>query len=276
MEIAAPAKINLWLRVLGRREDGFHEIESLFLPLDLADRLKIERTDSPDMAFSCDDPALPAGEDNLVVKAARLFRERTGVTGGVRILLEKRIPQGAGLGGGSSDAAAALRGLNELFAAGLGEPALLEMAAALGSDVPFFISARPAICRGRGERIEPCDFSQKLPLLLLKPPFAVETPWAYRQWRDARELPGISCAEQTFAWGRLVNDLERPVFEKFIFLAHLKQWLLAQSEVAGALMSGSGSTVFAVLRAAEKAGPLAERARAKFGETLWTHAGLAG
>lgn len=276
MHLEAPAKINLWLRVLGRREDGFHEIESLFLPLNLADTIELERTEGREVVFQCDDPSLPADGDNLVLKAAALFRKATGHEQGVRISLRKVIPQGAGLGGGSSDAAATLRGLNALFAAGLDEAALVRLAAQLGSDVPFFVRGRPALCRGRGERIEPADFARKLPLLLLKPPFAVPTPWAYRQWRDSREVPGAPYKAQEFDWGELVNDLERPVFEKFIVLAHLKAWLLEQPEAAGALLSGSGATVFAVLRDATEGEPLAVRAKAMFGETLWTRAALAG
>lgn len=276
MKLEAPAKINLWLRVLGRREDGFHEIESLFLPLDLTDSLEIEAADGREITFECDDPSLPTDADNLVVKAATLFREHTGLDRGVNISLQKRIPHGAGLGGGSSDAAATLRGMNALFATGLDETTLSELAAKLGSDVPFFVVGKPAICRGRGELMEAVDFPQKLPLLLVKPPFAVATPWAYRQWRDARELPGVSYEAQRCSWGELVNGLERPVFSKFIFLANLKSWLLLQPEVEGALMSGSGSTIFAVLRDASDAAALGERGRAMFGATLWTRGAVAG
>ena len=120
------------------------------------------------------------------------------------------------------------------------KPLRLHLAADLGSDVPFFIYQSAAIIRGRGERGEPIAFPHELPLLLLKPPLGVPTPWAYQHWRDSREVPGVSYAAQNFTWGSLVNDLERPVFEKYLFLAELKTWLLEQvPEVAGALMSGS-------------------------------------
>src|SRR6476469_8450194 len=137
MQLWAPAKINLSFEIKGRRADGFHEIETLMAPISLADRMTIERAgDDGEIRFSCDDPSLPGGDDNLVVRAAKLFRERTKITDEISLALEKKIPHGAGLGGGSSDAASALRGLDELFDAGLSRDTLLELAAVLGSDVP--------------------------------------------------------------------------------------------------------------------------------------------
>src|ERR1043166_9542185 len=131
MQLLAPAKINLSFEIKGRRADGFHEIETLMAPITLADRLTIERAgDDNEIQFSCDDPSLPGGDDNLVVRAAKLFRGRTDITSGVSLALEKKIPHGAGLGGGSSDAASALLGLNELFDAGLSRDALMKLAAA--------------------------------------------------------------------------------------------------------------------------------------------------
>ena len=269
MEFHAPAKINLSLRVLGRRADGFHDLESLMCPVSVFDTLDVTRRESSGLEFVCDDATLPVGEDNLVVRAARLFCAARGVEPNVRIALTKHIPHGAGLGGGSSDAATTLLALDRLFEMRLSRDALAEMAAELGSDIPFFIYESAAVIRGRGERVEPVAFPHALPLLLIKPPFGVPTPWAYSRWKEACEIPGVSYAAQTFPWGELVNDLERPVFEKFIFLADLKRWLLAQPEVAGALMSGSGATVFAVLKSKEDAVPLGERLAAEFGEDLW-------
>jgi 4-diphosphocytidyl-2-C-methyl-D-erythritol kinase len=269
MKVSAPAKINLSLRVLRRRDDGFHEIESLMVPLSLTDELDVTPREEPGIEFHCDDSSLPTDDSNLVVRAARRFFQSVSREPRVRIALRKRIPHGAGLGGGSSDAAATLLALNEVFAAKLTLEALSALAAQVGSDVPFFLHRSAATVRGRGEIVTPCDFPHTLPLLLLKPPFGVPTPWAYRQWRDSREVPGVPYAAQRFAWGELVNDLERPVFEKHLFLALLKQWLLAQPEVAGALLSGSGATVLAVLRSAESGAALAERARVEFGPSLW-------
>src|ERR1051325_1183063 len=271
MEILAPAKINLSFRIKGRRADGFHEIETLMAPISLADRLTIERAgDDGRIRFSCDDASLPVGDDNLVVRAARLFQETTRISGGLRIVLEKKVPHGAGLGGGSSDAASTLLGLNELFATGLDATKLLELGAQLGSDVPFFIVRSPAICRGRGEIVASTNLPAPFQLLLVKPAFGVPTPWAYGRWKDSREIPGVDYSPQEFGGVRFVNDLERPVFEKYVFLASLKTWLREQPGVGAALLSGSGSTVLAVLRESADGESLAALIRQKLDSSLWT------
>jgi len=267
--LLAPAKINLSLRVLRRREDGFHEIESLVCPISLHDTIELSWREAGGLDFTCDDPTLPTDNTNLVVRAAHLFCRTTGHEPHLRIALTKRIPHGAGLGGGSSDAASTLLGLNELFGTPLSLPALCSLAAEIGSDVPLFLHHSAALVRGRGEIVEPVAFPLALPLLLIKPPFGVPTPWAYQQWKDSVELDGIPYAAQEFPWGPLVNDLERPVFEKYLFLAHLKRWLLAQPEVAGALLSGSGATVFAILHATPLGPSLAARVLEEFGPELW-------
>lgn len=269
MEFFASAKVNLSLRVVRRRTDGFHEIDTLMAPLSLGDVLEIERRPSGGLVFSCSDTTLPTGPENLVVRAVNAFAERTGIAPDVAIHLRKLIPHGAGLGGGSSDAATTLLALNDVFETRLPKSSLAELAATIGSDIPFFIYQSAARCRGRGELVEPCALPEKIPLVLMKPPFGVPTPWAYKQWRDSREIPGISYVPQSFSWGELVNDLERPVFEKHIQLAEMKRWLLAQPEVAGAMMSGSGSTMLAVLRKRELGGLLMENARVQFGANIW-------
>ena len=173
MKWLAPAKINLSLRVLGRRMDGFHEIETLMVPITLADEIEVVPSGGipGDIELSCSDPTLPVGEGNLAFRAAQHLQAQIGApTRAVRIILDKRIPHGAGLGGGSSDAATVLLALNELWSAGLDTMQLAGLAAELGSDVPFFIYRSAALCRGRGERVEPISFGEPLPLLLLKPP----------------------------------------------------------------------------------------------------------
>jgi 4-diphosphocytidyl-2-C-methyl-D-erythritol kinase len=273
MQLFAPAKINLRFQILGRREDGFHDIETLMAPISLRDELRLEPNDAGSgLVFSCDDPSLPSGEDNLVLRAARSFFAEIKTPPAVRIALRKKIPHGAGLGGGSSDAASTLLGLNELRGNPLTRPRLTELAAAIGSDVPFFICECAALCRGRGEIVEPVAALPRLPLLLLKPEFGVPTPWAYQHWRDSRELPGVDYTPQKIGDFIVENDLERPVFEKYVFLARMKQWLRAQREVAAALLSGSGSTLFAVLHNAAAADDLAERARSELDPMLWTAA----
>ena len=271
MQLYAPAKINLSFEIKGRRKDGFHEIETLMAPISLTDRLVIERGKATGgLQFSCDDPSLSNGEGNLVVQAVRLFQKTTKIEAGVEIALEKRIPHGAGLGGGSSDAATTLLGLNELFETRLGQKDLIELAAQIGSDVPFFILGLAAICRGRGEIVEAAKLSASFKVLLVKPDFGVPTPWAYQKWKDSGGLPGLNYAAQKFSGVRFVNDLERPVFEKFVFLGYLKTWLRLQPEVGVALLSGSGSTVFAVLRDGADRAQLAERIRAEVDPNMWT------
>ena len=271
MQVIAPAKINLSLRVLGRRSDDFHEIETFIAPISLCDEIKIERCSGKQkIAFRCDDPSVPKGEDNIVVRATNVFYEETKVVGGLSIALKKRIPHGAGLGGGSSDAASTLLALNELFETNLSRETLAKMAEMIGSDVPFFIFQSAAICKGRGELVSPTKLQKQLSVLLVKPAFGVPTQWAYSRWRDSREIPGVSYASQAFKGQKFLNDLERPVFEKFVFLAEIKMWLLKQAEVGAMLMSGSGSTVFAVIRDHASADRLAMRAKAELDPELWT------
>jgi 4-diphosphocytidyl-2-C-methyl-D-erythritol kinase len=271
MQVIAPAKINLSLKVLGRRSDGFHKIETFIAPISLCDEIKVEkRSGRKGIAFRCDDPSVPKGEDNIVVRAATLFFKETKITNSISIALKKRIPHGAGLGGGSSDAASTLMALSELFDTNLPREALAKMAEAIGSDVPFFIFQSAAVCKGRGELVSPTKLGEPLPLLLLKPEFGVPTQWAYSRWRDSREIPGVSYGAQQFSQQSFLNDLERPVFEKFVFLAQLKMWLLKQSEVGAALMSGSGSTVFALIRDNTDVDRLATRAKAELDPELWS------
>lgn len=268
MTVEAPAKVNLTLRVLGKRDDGFHELETLMVPLPgLHDRLEIEEGD--EFQFQCSDPSVPADGSNLVVKAVRLLEQALGRSLPCRISLEKRIPHGAGLGGGSSDAAATLLALNTIAGGELRMPELRELAAVLGSDVPFFLYGKACWCRGRGEVVEPCDLSWAAPMALLKPAFGVSTPDAYKRWQGSSEVPGVSYAPQEVDGVTLVNDLERPVFEKHRFLAEMKTWLQERPEVRAALMSGSGSTMMAVLRDPAGGDLLREAALRELDPKLW-------
>jgi 4-diphosphocytidyl-2-C-methyl-D-erythritol kinase len=270
MQVLAPAKINVSLKILGRRNDGFHELDTLIAPISLYDEIGIEKRPEKGIKFRCDDPSVPQGDDNLVVRAAKTFFETTKIEAAVSIELKKKIPHGAGLGGGSSDAASVLLALNELFASKLSREALAEMAESLGSDVPFFLFQSAAVCKGHGEMVMPVKLQRQFSILLLKPGFAVSTAWAYSRWQLSREIPGIRYEAQEFTGQTFVNDLERPVFEKFVFLAQLKMWLLSQSEVSVALMSGSGSTMFAVMLQNADADSVARRAKAVLDPELWT------
>jgi len=271
MQVSAPAKINLFLKVLRRRPDGFHEIETLISPISLCDQIKIDKNKrGQGISFRCDDPSVPRGGENLVVRAANAFFAATQMKPAVSIVLKKKIPHGAGLGGGSSDAAAVLLALNQLFATKLSREKLAKLGSTIGSDVPFFIFESAAICTGRGEIVTPRKLTEQLSILLVKPDFGVSTPWAYKRWQNSRELPGISYVQQDFRGQKLHNELERPVFEKFVFLARIKMWLLQQKEVAAALMSGSGSTVFAVVPSNVDVGLVAQRARKELDREIWT------
>lgn len=271
MTYHSPAKINLWLRILGKRADGFHEVHTRLCRLALGDVVEIEhRGSGTDVALTCSEPGVPLDESNLALKALRAFEARTGRQSSWRIHLEKKIPAGAGLGGGSGNAATVLKACNELCGTPLTLDELVELGAAIGSDVPcFLLPTAAADGTGRGEKVSPIDFPWQLPLVLIKPPFPVPTPWAYKQWAGSRELPGVRYAAQACEWGEMVNDLERPVFEKYLLLPSLKTWLLEQPETRAALMSGSGSTMFAVAQNAAQAATLAEKARERVGDTAW-------
>lgn len=271
LESTAPAKINLSLRVLRKREDGFHEISTRIGALELGDTLTVERVAGQDkLQFTCSDATVPGDETNLVVKALRLLERDHGRIPGLKIHLEKRIPHGAGLGGGSSDAAMTLRMLNELLRLNLSDEVLMARAAELGSDVPFFLKGGLCDCTGRGEILSPVrNVKLDWPILLVKLPFGVPTPWAYGQWTKSVEIPGIDYGPQHVDGMVLVNDLERPVFQKHFILAHLKQWLRDQPGVRGALMSGSGSVVFAILDEAADVAQLKERIQSVVGNEVW-------
>lgn len=269
MQVFAPAKINLSLRILSRRSDGFHEIGTLIAPISLCDEIEIEKQ-SRWIDFSCDDPSVPQGDENLVVRAAKAFFEATKMKKGVAIQLKKKIPHGAGLGGGSSDAASTLLALNELFETKLPREALAKLSESIGSDVPFFIFKSAAICKGRGELVAPTKLAEPLSILLLKPEFGISSGWAYQRWTNSREIPAVNYSPQQFTNQTFVNDLERPAFAKFIFLAQMKTWLLRQPEVGAALMSGSGSTMFAVMRPNLDVDVISERAKEELDPQLWT------
>jgi 4-diphosphocytidyl-2-C-methyl-D-erythritol kinase len=204
-----------------------------------------------------------------VVRAARLFFDQVGIEPALEIDLEKGIPHGAGLGGGSSDAAATLRGLNQMYGSDLSVEALSLMAEQLGSDVPLFLRSGAVWIAGRGERVEAATLPREWSLLMVKPGFGVPTPWAYGALAGAGELPGIDFGGRDIGGVVLENDLERPVFGKYLLLAEVKRWLSEQERCLGALMSGSGSTVFGVFDVDGEAEECAERFREEFGGEFW-------
>ena len=259
--LSSPAKLNLSLAVVGRRADGYHDLVSLVSPLALADTLTAEPGPEGTASLSCDDPTLPVDASNLVLRAERVFRARTGWKGGVRFHLAKRIPRGAGLGGGSSNATMALRALDQLAGTRLGDAELAELAAQLGSDCPLFLFSCPVVLRGRGERVQPVapEVAARLagrPVWLFKPVWGIETPWAFRRLAAS----GLGAYDDSAgAESRLAawfadraaplealpgNTLERVAFGKYLALPAL----VAQVRDELGLhvrMSGSGSCCFA-------------------------------
>lgn len=274
MELSSPAKINLWLRILGRRDDGFHEVETRLCKIGIADTVRLELgSGQAGVQLTCNVPGIPLDHTNLAIKALNAFEQKLGEHLAWKVHLEKRIPSGAGLGGGSSNAAAILRGANELTGNRLSLETLLEIAGGIGADVPCFLLNTPAADgTGRGEKVVPVEFPWKLPLVLIKPAFPIPTPWAYQHWRDSEELPGVLYAPQVCQWGEMVNSLERPVYQKYRLLPSLKTWLLDQKGVQAALMSGSGSTMFAITQSGAIAAEIAEKARLWCGESAWVQA----
>jgi 4-diphosphocytidyl-2-C-methyl-D-erythritol kinase len=282
LEKKSPCKVNLLLNILGKRPDGFHELETVMHPVNLFDELSFTPA-TQGLHLTCSDPTLPVDSGNVVHRAATLFFQKTGIQEGVRIHLEKKIPLAAGLGGGSGNAATTLLGLNELFGKPLAAKALDDLAATLGSDVPFFLQTKPALGTGRGEKIQPLDFfpaMKGVAMLLIHPGFGISTPWAYQNLaRFPRALNGtpgrahklislLQTAPLRAAQAEFYNSLEAPALEKYPLLA-LFQEFLRDNGAAATLMSGSGSTTFALadnLAAAEK---LAEKFKSKFGETNW-------
>ncbi|MGI8964486.1 MAG: 4-(cytidine 5'-diphospho)-2-C-methyl-D-erythritol kinase [Limisphaerales bacterium] len=183
LEKKSACKVNMLLNVLGPREDGFHELETVLHPINLHDTLTFEGIKNG-IQFTCSDPALPTDSKNLVYRAARNFLNQVPLSDGVKIHLEKKIPLAAGLGGGSGNAATTLLGLNEFFNSPFSATQLQEMAAELGSDIPFFLQNKPALATGRGEKIQPLDFFPALRgiyILLAHPGFGIPTAWAYQQ-----------------------------------------------------------------------------------------------
>jgi 4-diphosphocytidyl-2-C-methyl-D-erythritol kinase len=270
MRTFTPAKINLTLEIRGKRPDGYHELATWMIPLALYDTLVIEPATKSSFASNVSE--LPTDTTNLVLRAVEAFQKATGDRQAYRMFLEKSIPIGAGLGGGSSDAAATLRLLNQMVGNPLSPGALLSTAAGLGSDVAFFLGSRSAWCTGRGEIMEFRNFPNDRWVCLVKPDFVVATAWAYRAYANLPESKRRGEPVET-VWGSLRNDLEPAVFSKYLLLPEIKQWFQNQPETEVALMSGSGSTTFSVTQDAVSAKMVRDRFIAEFGENFWTFVG---
>ncbi len=265
----APAKINLFLEVLKKRLDGYHELQTLMVALELFDTLVLQ-PDSGDLTLTCTHPGLSTGSENLVLKAARLLQEQTGCSRGAKIRLVKRIPMAAGLAGGSTDAAATLLGLNRLWKLSLSTDELTQLAGRIGSDVAFFLHTPAAWCTGRGELVTPTATVRSLHLVLVFPTFGMPTGPVYQRLRVPDSPHSGTAARKALAMGdvdtlaeSIFNRLETPAKE---IDGRMGEYLgrLRRHQPSGSLMSGSGSTMFAVCRSPQEAETLAQNLRLEF------------
>ena len=266
----APAKINLFLRVTGQRANGYHELDSVFLPLALSDRVGLAFRSAPDcvVQLRCDWPELGPAAENLAVRAAYAFMQEFAIRGEVSIDLRKSIPAGAGLGGGSSDGATVLRLLAELFGVADADR-LAALALSLGADVPFFLTAAPARVRGIGERIEPLRDFRPFALVVAVPPLTVSTAAVFAGLRSedwsgpASDEALAAMAAGSIAPGLLVNDLAAVAIKQWPLIAELKTMVEACG-AAGASMTGSGGAVFGIFATPAAAETAAEQVRRRY------------
>jgi 4-diphosphocytidyl-2-C-methyl-D-erythritol kinase len=282
LEKKSPCKVNLLLNILGQRADGFHELETVMQPVNCFDELDFERGGKT-IQLTCDQPALPVDSKNLVHRAAADFLSAAKISGGLKIRLEKKIPLAAGLGGGSGNAATTLLTLNELFDRPLSGAKLRELAASLGSDIPFFLQNQPALATGRGEKIQPLEPFPALrdrAFLLIHPGFGISTPWAYqnlarfpnalngRAGRAQKLITQLQTGDLRAASAEFYNSLEAPALDKFPVLALYQEFLRSNGALA-VLMSGSGSTTFAIVENVSSGETLAGKFKLKFGQNCW-------
>jgi 4-diphosphocytidyl-2-C-methyl-D-erythritol kinase len=283
VKIRAPAKINLSLRVVGKRRDGYHLLDTIMVPVSLYDEIEIrkirrasKKKEAADglIRVTCDHPLVPGGEKNIAHRAARLLMQWARSEQPVHIHIRKQIPVGAGLGGGSTDAAATLIGLNRLLRLRLSPAKLEKMALSVGADVPFFIRSRPARARGIGERLDPIRKLARFWLVIVYPGFPVSTARVFNNYRSTltKSLVNTSIPSSLESFdklpGLLFNDLESVTFGCYPRLSLIKARLLHEG-AAGGLMSGSGSSVFGVFASKRQAARALRRLRKEKGATAF-------
>ena len=275
ISLKAAAKINLYLEITGSRADGYHDLVMILQSIDLCDRVDIRKIGTDEIQVNCTNPEVPCDRTNLAYKAAALMQSAYPEIGGMEITIDKQIPMGAGLAGGSTNAAAVLVGIDRLWELGLTQSQICDFAAQLGSDIPFCVTGGTALATGRGEVLSPLPDLKDLIFVICKPrQISISTPWAYQTFRSQGLLATSPAKEQNFSSqmvaaiatgnestpkkiGRLLyNDLERAVFPAYPELVALKNKLLDQ-ECLGAMMSGSGSTIFAIAPDLERAQQIA-------------------
>jgi 4-diphosphocytidyl-2-C-methyl-D-erythritol kinase len=283
LEKKSPCKVNLILNILGKRADGFHELETVMQPVNICDEMTFERAGSS-LQLTCSNPELPCDSKNLVHRAATAFLAAAKISDGVKIHLQKNLPLAGGIGGGSANAAVTFTALNELFGSPLILEGLHKLAAALGSDVPFFLYDQPALATGRGEQVRTLENFPALKgkaFFLVHPGFGISTPWSYQNLarfpkdqngtagRAAELVAKLQAGDLPAAAGDFYNSLEAPAFDKFPVLQFYKDFLREHGALVS-LMSGSGSTTFAIAENLAAADALAEKFKSQFGDNGWT------
>lgn len=249
IKVKAPAKINIGLYVTGKRQDGYHNIETIFYPINLCDLIIVEDSDA--FHFSSSDESIADKSTNLIVKAKNLLEEYSGKRLNYRIFLQKNIPVGSGLGGGSSDAATVLLKLNELATLRLSMLELSDLALELGSDVPYFLNPKPSFAEGRGEIFQPLKINIDLPIVIVYPGIHIPTAWAYSLILPKipsfhlRNIESLDANHLQLIADKVGNDFESVVFEKYPKIKEVKQLHYKMGAIFS-LMSGSGSTVFGI------------------------------
>ena len=256
MKVKAHAKINLGLDIVSKREDGYHELNTLFCELKLHDEIEVDITEKAGITLTCSDSSLSCEEDNLAYRAADILLERYMPDGGVKIHINKNIPMGAGLGGGSSDAAAVLKAVNSLFGLNIDNDELRKIGAKLGADVPFFIEGKMAHAKGIGEKLSHFDGCELPPMLIIKPNISIPTGWAYKTVDECRDVfhPDIDKLIEAVNSGDYIgicryagNTFENAILEQFPVIEKIK----SRSKELGAgtcVMTGSGSALFAIFK----------------------------
>ena len=278
IEVRAHAKLNLTLDIIGKRDDGYHDLQMVMQAVELHDTVRVVRRDCG-IECSIDCAALPSGEGNIAYKAARCFFDATGVDGGVSIAIEKRIPFAAGMAGGSADAAAVLHAMRRLFAPELSDAALSELGAKVGSDVPFCLLGGTALAEGRGERLTSLPPMPRVPIGLCKPDFPLSTPELFslvRQGKITRRpdtaamLDALARKDTDAVASQLCNVFEEILPEKYAEVHTIRAQMLALG-AAGALMTGSGPTVFGIFKREDAARRAMETLQEKYPQTFLTY-----
>ncbi|HHF43296.1 MAG: 4-(cytidine 5'-diphospho)-2-C-methyl-D-erythritol kinase [Candidatus Aminicenantes bacterium] len=273
MKLLSPAKINLALEVLGRREDGYHDLLTLFQSISLADEIELVERKDGGLQLAGDEPSISWGEDNLIFQAVLKMKQRAVNSPGVEIKVRKRIPPGAGLGGGSSNAAVVLMALNQLWQVGLTRQELIKIGQELGADVPYFFHGGLCLGQGRGDLLQPLPDLEERAILLVLPPWGIATRWVFEQLpptlTSSSKVSKINQFLKDNNLTLLVNELEGPVFARYPRLRKIKE-VLKEREAELSLMSGSGSALYGMFKERNKAVEFGQEIEGSFPEVKVT------